>query len=83
MYPNNNYNPKRALSAHRAQERAAWDRYAASALAAFMGQDVDPRASGWDHGFCATQAALWADALLAERRRRFPGPRFVTEEDAE
>jgi hypothetical protein len=75
------YDPRRSLSAHRAQERSAWDRYAASALAAFMEQDIDPRASGWDHSFCAHHAAQWADAMLAERRRRFPGPKIRVEEE--
>lgn len=55
------YDPARALSAHKAQERGAWDRYLS---AASMTEDD------------ATYAAERADAMLEERRKRFPGPRF-------
>ena len=61
------YDPRRALSAHRAQERSAWDRYAAAVLA-----EVN------DAGIAAKEA----DAMLAERRRRFPGPKIRVEEEA-
>jgi hypothetical protein len=59
------YDARRALSAHRAQERSAWDRFAAAVLA-----EVND----------AALAAKEADALLAERRRRFPGPKIRIEE---
>jgi hypothetical protein len=60
------YDARRALSAHRAQERSAWDRFAAAVLA-----EVND----------AALAAKEADALLAERRRRFPGPKIRIEEE--
>jgi hypothetical protein len=60
------YDPRRALAAHKAQERGAWDRYAAAVLA-----EVND----------AALAAKEADAMLAERRRRFPGPRIRLEEE--
>jgi hypothetical protein len=68
------YDPRRALSAHRAQERSAWDRFAASALVTFDMETVD------SYTTLATRAAIAADALLAERRRRFPGPKIRLEE---
>jgi hypothetical protein len=67
------YDARRALSAHRAQERAAWDRFAASALVAKL-DDGSPTDAAW-------LAAEQADALLAERRRRFPGPKIRIEEE--
>jgi hypothetical protein len=67
MPPKTEYDPARALSAHRAQERSAWDRYAAAALVGAVGE-----ASIQDAAYLAAQQA---DALLAERRRRFTGPR--------
>lgn len=69
----NQYDPRRALSAHRAQERGAWDRYAAAVLMAKLDEE-----SITDAAFLAAEQA---DAMLAERRRRFPGPRIVTEDD--
>ena len=71
------YDPRRAIAAHKAQERNAWDRYAASVLIA----KLDEESIEADAAFMAAKAA---DAMLAERRKRFPGPRFarVEEDDA-
>jgi hypothetical protein len=69
MYPERQYDPARAFAAHRAQERAAWDRYAASALQ-FADNNADE---------CAKLSARFADALMAERRKRFPGPKMPEE----
>jgi hypothetical protein len=71
------YDARRAISAHRAQERNAWDRFAAAAL---TGPDCSEVVG--DYAAAAYRAAQHADALLAERRRRFPGPRIHLEEEA-
>ena len=62
------YDPRRAIAAHQAQERNAWDRYAAAVLA-----ETD------DENY----AAELADKMLSLRRERFPGPRFTQLEDGQ
>lgn len=63
-----------------AEERAAWDAFAAAAVArSEPWQDMADDLGGKPYGDDATHttaqwAALCADALLAERRRRFPHP---------
>lgn len=73
---NEPFDPRRALSAHRAQERAAWDRYAAAALVESMSSERDAEDA-------AITAAMTADLLLEKRRERFPGPKFIRAEDTE
>ena len=75
------YDPRRALSAHRAQERSAWDRFAASALVATDTMADTPDSAG-EYAVAAHRAGKLADAMLAERRRRFPGPKIRVEEEA-
>lgn len=52
-----------------AEEREAWDRYAASCLAICTRADL-----GDGCAEVAKAAANFADAMLAERRRRFGKP---------
>lgn len=66
MPPPTEYDPRRAIAAHKAQERGAWDRYAAAVLAETEDENY---------------AAEMADKMLSLRRERFPGPRFREVED--
>lgn len=50
----------------RADERAAWDAYAAEYMAALVQTETDPHDR-------PELAALKADCMLEERRKRFPG----------
>lgn len=75
MNDKSGYDPVRALSAHRAQERVAWDRYAAAAMVAMLDRE------GTNGADDAAGAATLADLLLAERRKRFPGPKFIRAEE--
>ena len=76
------YDPRRALAAHKAQERAAWDRFAAAApiepVTPIEGTPFDFTRATEDTAYRAGQ---YADALLADRRRRFHGPRIHVEEE--
>ena len=66
---------KRARSFHKAAERTAWDRYACTTLA-----NLDPAIECEQ---AASIAAQQADALLKERRKRFPGPKLNEQEESE
>ena len=56
--------------AFEAEERAAWDRYAAAALAVELVSDDGDDGAG---GVAVDGAAMVADAMLAARRERFGG----------
>ena len=53
-------------------EQVAWDRYAAAYTAGRMAQVKNPLQS------ISKEAASYADALLAERRKRFGSPETMT-----
>lgn len=59
----------------RESEHEAWDRYAAAALEALVGQVHPPNHGGSVIEDRAATAAKYADNMMTERRKRFVGAR--------